>query len=224
MRTVIMSAIVLVLLGGFTGAVVGWGSPTLVTAKPKCAGQPVGAACWMELANQPECYVWNNGLQPDQTVTWTAGCAEGLAQGMGTLTWVWDRGTKTQETIGRLLEGKRHGQWVFRDKDGGVAEGSYVEGRRHGHWVYRTAGGRVQEGPYVEGKRHGRWVENYIFTLDPWCGWCVAEGSYVEGKRHGRWVSRVEDTGALHGKGSFVEGKKHGRWVEHYGRTIREYN
>lgn len=67
-------------------------------------------------------------------------------------------------------------------------------------------------------------LENYIFTLDPWCGWCVAEGPYVEGKRHGRWVSRVEDTGALHGKGSFVEGKKHGRWVEHYGRTIREYN
>ena len=175
MRTVIMSAIVLVLLGGFTGAVVGWGSPTLVTAKPKCAGQPVGAACWMELANQPECYVWNNGLQPDQTVTWTAGCAEGLAQGMGTLTWVWDRGTKTQETIGRLLEGKRHGQWVFRDKDGGVAEGSYVEGRRHGHWVYRTAGGRVQEGPYVEGKRHGRWVRELHLHSRP-VVWMVRRG------------------------------------------------
>ena len=178
MRTVIMSAIVLVLLGGFTGAVVGWGSPTLVTAKPKCAGQPVGAACWMELANQPECYVWNNGLQADHTVTWTAGCAEGSAQGMGTLTWVWDRGTKTQEAIGCLLEGRRHGQWIFRDKDGGVAEGPYVEGKARplGH---ATRTGEYAEGPYVEGKRHGHRTAG--------TGALHSKGSFVEGKKHGRW-------------------------------------
>ena len=30
-----------------------------------CVGQPEGAACWMEVESQPECYVWNLG--PCQT-------------------------------------------------------------------------------------------------------------------------------------------------------------
>ena len=33
-----------------------------------CTGQPKGAECWIELSNQPGCYVWNPYLQPDETV------------------------------------------------------------------------------------------------------------------------------------------------------------
>ena len=55
-----------------------------------CAGQPKGAECWLELANQAGCYLWNSDFQPYKTVTWTAECAGGVAQGTGILKWVWD--------------------------------------------------------------------------------------------------------------------------------------
>ena len=94
-------------------------------------------------------------------MTWTGECVEGLAQGTGTLKWVWDGGKRTVESTGLLREGKRHGQWVLRDASGNFFEGPLVEGKRHGRWVIRFASGRVDEGPYVAGKRQGQWVERH---------------------------------------------------------------
>ena len=82
-------------------------SPSSFQNEPTCAGQPEGTACWMELSNSPGCYVWNPNLQPDATATWTGECAEGLAQGRGTLKWVWDGGKETSEYEGPYVE-KRH--------------------------------------------------------------------------------------------------------------------
>ena len=127
MRTMITSVFVSVLLVGFTGTVVGWGSPAPFSAEPKCAGQPKGTECWMALASHPECYFWNPNLQPDETVTWTAECSGGLAQGMGTLTWVLGSGKRVDK--GLLQDGKRHDRWVFRWADGIVwNEETYVNG------------------------------------------------------------------------------------------------
>ena len=56
------------------------------------------------------------------------------------------------------MEGKQHGDWVWRFANGNVWEGPYVDGKQHGDWVWRFANGNVQEGPYVDGKRHGRWT------------------------------------------------------------------
>ena len=180
------------------------GSPSSFQNEPTCAGQPKGTACWMELSNQPGCYVWDGSLAVDATVIWTGECAEGMGEGTGTLNWVWDGGKKTSETTGRLQEGKRHGQWVLRESDGDVGEGPYVEGKWHGRWVIRYANGTVQEGPYVEGKMHGRWVERYADGR-------VDEGPYVEGKQQGQWVERYAD--GLVAEGPYVEGQRHGRWV-----------
>ena len=192
----------------------GDGSPAPARVEPQCAGQPEGAACWMALANQPECYVWDAFLQPDETVTWTAECAGSLAQGTGTLTWVWDRGKKTQETTGRLQAGRQHGDWVIRSKDGDVKEGTYVEGKRHGHWVHAYADGRVEEGTYVEDKQQGDWV---VRSKDG----DEEKGTYVNGKRRGRWVWRYKDGRA--GEGIYVGGKLNGRWVTRSPeRTLRE--
>ena len=131
MRTMITNVFVSVLLVGFTGTVVGWGSPAPFSAEPKCAGEPEGTEYWMALANHPECYVWNPNLQPDETVTWTAECSGGLAQGTGTLTWVLGSGKRANK--GLLQDGKMHGHWVESSANGTVREGSYVDGKRHGH-------------------------------------------------------------------------------------------
>ena len=149
-----------------------------------CAGQPAGAACWMEISGQPGCYVWNPNPQPGETVTWTGQCAGGFAQGTGTITWVSDGGRETN--TGQKQDGKNSGHWVIRDADGGVQEGPYAGGERHGHWVIRDADGGVQEGPYVDGARHGHW----ILRLS---GGLVVEGPYVNGKENGNWLIRWAD-------------------------------
>ena len=186
MRTMI------VLLGVFTivgqlpptqaGAAPGPGRSSEITASQTCAGQSEGAGCWLEVANQPECYVWNDYLATEETVTWTGECSGGLAQGTGTLYSICDCGKEEATETGYLQDGKQHGHWVTRDADGNVAEGPFVEGKMHGQWVFRWSDGTVwQEGFYVDGKQHGRWV---IYDADG----SLSEGSYMEGKMHGDWV------------------------------------
>ena len=206
-------------------------------AVPICAGQAEGAACWMELEGQPTfCFVWNSALSAGATVTWSAECSGGLAQGTGTHTWVSGSGQQTSESTGLLQDGKRQGQWVIRYADGIVSEGPYVDGERQGQWVIRYAAGRVDEGPYVEGKKHGRWVFRdadgrvaegpFVDGKEHghWVGsyrnrerWYVTEGPYVEGWQHGDWViyRRDDENKRIRGGGAYVEGKKHGDWVEY---------
>ena len=154
-------------------------------AAQTCQGKPKGSECWKELANQPGCHVWDDDLMPDQTVTWTAECAESLAQGTGTLKWVSDGGKKTTESTGRLESGKHHGRWKIRSWNGHVYEGPYEQGKRHGKWVIQWADDKgdlsgkigrtlcerqiagpvdspvdkrvIEKRPYVDGKMHGKW-------------------------------------------------------------------
>ena len=154
---------------------------TVFRPEQTCAGQPAGASCWQEVSGQPGCYVWNQHRQPGETATWTGACAGGLAEGMGTLTWVWDDNRQT--ATGRLQDGKSTGHWTIRDADGLVGEGPYANGERNGHWGLHYPDGNVWEGPYVDGEMNGHWV---IRTTEG----DVGEGPAVDGRWHGRWVIR----------------------------------
>ena len=199
------------------------GTPSTFRDGPTCAGQPNGTACWMELADQPGCYVWDSDLKVDATVSWTGECIEGVGQGTGTFKSVWDGGKKTSENTGRMQAGMKHGQWVLRRENGDVFQGPYVEGKFHGPWILRLADGTVQEGSFMEGKHYGQWVLRYKDGD-------VEQGSAVEGKRHGQWVWRdkdgsVEERFYVEGKkigsnanaevmeGLMVNGQMHGDWV-----------
>ena len=121
--------------------------------EPSCAGQPKGTACWKELESHPRCYVWTPRLMPGATVTWSAGCAGGLAQGTGTFTWKWASGE--YEITGLLRAGKQHGHWVLRDVNGTVAEGLYVYGEKTGRWIERVCE-RERRGGTVRGRQGAR--------------------------------------------------------------------
>lgn len=139
------------------------GQPVRQKPKPICEGQPVGGACWMKLDSHPECYVWEQSLKQDESLTWTGSCTAGRADGLGVLKLAW-RGTPFRvvevEGAGLLRSGKMDGPWTERFVGGGTWKGLYLDGKRHGHWVERYVGGAVHEGPYMDGKRHGRWVVN----------------------------------------------------------------
>ena len=194
--------------------------------QPLCAGQPSGSACWMELANPSQCYIWNPNFKSDRTVAWTGECSNGFAQGEGTLEWFLEDGGKYQE-IGVLRDGKRHGHWLHQWTKERVSKGStsdkttviirmrehaeegpYVDGKRHGHWEIRFLG-ILYEGPYVDGKRHGHWV---IRNGDG--KGLVEKGPYVYGKQTGNWVKKYAN-GTV-SQGPYIDGKRHGRWTIRY--------
>ena len=193
-------------------------------AEPKCGGQPKGTACWMEVSDQPGCYVWNPSPKSDETVNWSGECAGGRAQGEGTSKWVWQGGEKTLEGKGLLKDGKEHGQWVWRHAQGKegksfyvygeyvgrtaedehVMEGRLVKGKAQGDWNVRFANGDIAEGPYVDGERHGDWSERDADKE-------VRNGPYVHGKRHGNWIEHSAN-GEVR-EGPYAEGKRQGNWV-----------
>ena len=146
-----------------------------------CAGKPAGAACWLEISEQPECHLWNVRLEQGETATWTGECTGRFAQGTGTITWVWDGNRQTG--TGRIVDGKLNGNWVIRGLNGYFAEGPFVDGEFNGHWLVRQADGTVVEGPFVDGKENGHFVMRW------WTG-SVEEGPFVDGKMHGDWVIR----------------------------------
>ena len=127
--------------------------------EPDCADQPEGDMCWMELTDHPDCYVWSPRHMPREAVTWSAGCADGLAQGTGTL--AWKGNSEEYEGTGLLRAGKQHGRWVMILPGGLYAGGPYMDRLRHGRWAWRLSSGAVEEGPYVDGKKHGCWVTRW---------------------------------------------------------------
>ena len=148
-----------------------------------CNGKPEGTACWMELANHPQCYLWNPNLHLGASATWGAECADGLAQGIGTVTWTFG-GDKLQFAMGRVERGQQDGRWIILGAGDSSGEdlyyyaGAFVDGREYGRWVLRFPSGTTEEGPFVDGQRHGRWV-----VRDSDGNTCAAE--YARGEQQG---------------------------------------
>jgi len=148
-----------------------------------CAGKAEGTACWMQLSNQPQCYLWNHGLAIGASATWSADCNAGLAEGMGTITWTFG-GDKVQFDMGTLDAGRHNGRWVILGADDSSGEalyyytGPFVAGQKYGRWIFRYADGIIGEGPYVDDAFHGRWVFRFSDGSS-----CAVE--YVKGEQQG---------------------------------------
>ena len=162
---------------------------------PECSNE-VTEECWTFLSDRPECSVWLLGglnlefAVNDQDIaleqsrlTWSGSCLHNAAHGGGTLRQDYaSHGPVTdvyEESAGRMIGGKRNGQWsgsLRLQQTDGVA---YTFER---------------EGPFVDGKQNGRWIERAWASYgDSVLDENVSEGSYVDGKRHGHWVVRHLD-------------------------------
>lgn len=151
-----------------------------------CEGKEEGA-CWMELANHPQCYVWDddnhsNFYVSKVTVSWSGACFGAAARGEGTL--VWNIGGNEDTWSGRLRQGKPHGHWVLRNRFKYESEGSFANGKRHGHWILHIASNYQERGDYIDDKRDGKWlrmVDDSCFSI-----------TYRQAKRalHDTWIGR----------------------------------
>ena len=134
------------------GAVDTEGKYTVFVPERKCKDLPEGAKyCWLEISNQPGCWLLNGLNILGETVTWSGECKGGLAQGQGKEVFTTD---EWQESSGTYVDGKRHGHWTEHYENGIVAEGPYVDDKRHGQWTWHYESGTVEKGPYVDGKAH----------------------------------------------------------------------
>ncbi len=126
-----------------------------------CDGKAEDSACWMEIANHPQCYLWSHGLQLTQSVTWSGTCRAGLADGRGTATWTTEIDERIVFETGVMLGGHRRGQWVevvITGDEGEVtlSKGPYgADGERTGNWIRRWSDSEIGEGTFVDGEWQG---------------------------------------------------------------------
>ncbi len=159
---------------------------------------------WQQLADDPDCSVWNTSPEADETVTWSGSCKDGYAHGSGTLIWRYSAdGERREETYaGDLRKGKLHGHGVFVWPNGDRFEGHWEDDKANGYGVATWADGARYEGGWHADKRHG-----YGVYLDANGG--RYEGGWKDNKPNGTgvWHGRDGDTfGGTWTNGCFDEG------------------
>jgi hypothetical protein len=85
---------------------------------------------------------------------------------------------------GCLLEGQRHGKWVFWYRSGRKQlEGEYAKGKKTDLWIkWGEEGVKITEGNFLYDKMHGRWKDWYG------TGQKALESQWNMGKRDGAWT------------------------------------
>ena len=79
---------------------------------------------WITATNQP-CKIWNPAPQPNESVTWSGPCKDGLASGKGVLVWT-ENGKPDVKFEGEYANGKRNGHGVMITPDGNRVEGEWL--------------------------------------------------------------------------------------------------
>lgn len=125
------------------------------------------------------CRVWDRYPQPQETVTWTGPCVDGMTSGTGLLTWrsVHLGETRIETYRGERRDGRENGQGVYTAADGGRYDGGWRDGLKSGHGTYTSPEGDVYVGEYLDGARNGHGT------------YTRADGSRYEGE----WKDGTED-------------------------------
>ena len=205
------------------------GVPLVVRVEGRCGDLPLGFPCWKELQSPSECYWWSTGLELDpylseSRLTWTGECANGIAEGKGTLGLeaparrTWEASRRFSEglhaSVGKSAEVSPAS---FRMTPGGMEaylqrtvkrgqKGSLIAGRKSGIWkdTRRRPDGIVDH--YVNGVLTRSFSENRR-------GVVTYEYNYANGEANGVHALRSED-GTLERSGIFVDWEQEGHWIE----------
>jgi hypothetical protein len=121
------------------------------------------------------CKVWNPHPLPEETVSWSGACVDGLAHGPGSLRWL--RGAKTLEKDdGEWSKGRQTGRGT-QDWNSGRYDGELANGEPRGRGIMTLSSARY-EGEFRDGKPNG---EGTVTNLEGvfkgrWKDGCLADG------------------------------------------------
>ncbi len=104
------------------------------------------------------CKVWDPNPQPNESVTWSGACQNGLAQGRGVLDWFQD-GKLSEHGEGEWRDGMRTGHGTYATANGEHYDGQWRDGLKNGHGAQTWADGSRYDGGWLDNKRHGRGAE-----------------------------------------------------------------
>ena len=159
----------------------------LVAVVAMASAQPAPSG-WID-GSRPGCRVWNPEPRPNESVVWTGRCANGFAQGHGTLIWLQNT-QATDRFSGEYRDGKRTGRGVYTWADGERYEGEYRDDKRTGRGVYTWPNGDRYEGGFRDGHFHGRGIMT-------WVDGSRYEGDWQESRAHGSGT-KIEPDGSVY--------------------------
>lgn len=99
------------------------------------------------------CRLWHGVPLILKSVTWSGGCQNGLAFGLGEAAWTYP--TWTTLYRGGMLAGKYEGKGVLTHSFGGGYDGEYRQGLPHGTGIARWGAGERYEGQWANGQPNG---------------------------------------------------------------------
>jgi hypothetical protein len=105
------------------------------------------------IADKKGCKIANPFPQPGESVTWSGGCKNGLADGRGSMQWFID-GKPMDKFEGNLKEGWADGQGTLEREDGRYT-GDWKRSLQDGRGRFEGRDGTTYEGEWKEGKPHG---------------------------------------------------------------------
>jgi hypothetical protein len=132
----------------------------LLAGLPAAAQTPSQAPGWIA-DGRTGCRIWNQAPKPNQSVSWSGGCQNRLAQGRGVLQWFLN-GKPHDRYDGELVSGKYDGHGTYLWADSGFHyEGEWRDGKANGPGALTTQKdsfkGAWTDGCFREGARRA-WI------------------------------------------------------------------
>lgn len=127
------------------------------------------------------CRVWNSAPEPGESISWSGGCRDDLAQGHGVLQWFMD-GKPGSRFEGEYREGLLNGRGVYVFANGSRYDGEYADDLRSGRGVFTHPDGESYDGEWRSGLPNGPGRLKRADGTVVWGDWrngCLRQGEQV---------------------------------------------
>lgn len=131
------------------------------------------------------CKLWTSSTEAE-TVTWSGGCTNGLAEGPGKASFTLATGGKPYTIEGTLRAGKLQGRGTALYRNGARYEGQFSDGRPGGQGTYSFPDGARYTGQMRKGDFNGHGVHT-------WPNGDRYEGNWANDKADGQGTKTTAD-------------------------------
>lgn len=124
------------------------------------------------------CKVWSQSPAEGETITWSGGCASGLAQGRGVVEW-FTKGKLYERDEGEYRNGKLNGRGTIVFANGNRYDGEFRDGLYHGQGTYSWANGDRYQGAWQNDRVNGtgtKTTANGQTFSGNWTNGCFKQG------------------------------------------------